>query len=562
MSKVQAGNTLISQYVPPFVVDGSFRDDDILIWKSGLNAFVNTSLSALGIGSDSETANIIYVSKSGRDFNNGRSLTSSVLTIKRGLEVLKEFIEEQGGGRTEPGSPVAVLKIFPGIYVENGDLEIPPNCGVVSDGGQYTTEVHASPGNEEKNMFLVDSGSYVQGFTFRNQRVDDFEDPSGGFAIAFKPGARIIRSPYIRDCGQVSNYDGQQITAPLDPENANPLVGRGGGVLLADRAILDVNSIFPYMLAFGATPRSPNGLGYVAKNGAGINGISSISIFQRAAFYALNGGQITLNNSGTQFGDISMRAKGFIPVVEAVSVDEQILIPTGDETASAVIRNAPIIDGMWEDLLQNYPDANPNIPGTGWTEKQEFQTRRDAANLIAALGLDVLAGTQVASQSFALGFFTYDAQLAFPQIQIPAFFHTWDYIVTQLGIRLGVNSAATIMIEGLIAMMKQTVQSPNRLNFGSLIESLGHQFNNAGSGVNQNALPLNFRRPGSNRPVPFSVLQEGGGRVRWSGADEINNQYFAGGTKINGITGKFEGRPFDISVRQIARRLANSRGNF
>lgn len=562
MSKVQAGNTQLSQYVPSFVIDGSFRDGDVLIWKQGLNAFVNASLEETIAGEAKETENIVYVTKGGRDFNDGRSLGTSVLTIKRGLEILKQVVEEQGGGTAVPGSPVAVLKVFPGIYEEDGDLEVPINCGVVSDGGQYTTEVHATPGNEEKNMFLVNSGSYVQGFTFRNQRVDDFEDPSGGFAIAFKPGARIIRSPYIRDSGQVSNYDGAQITAPLDPENANPLVGRGGGVLLADRAILDPNSIFPYMLAFGATPRSPNGLGYVAKNGAGINGISSISIFQRAAFYALNGGQITLNNSGTQFGDISMRSKGFIPVVEAVSVDDQVIIPNGDEAAAEVIRNANIIDGMWQDLIQNYPDANPDVPGSGWTEEQEFLTRRDAGNLLAALRLDVLAGTQVGSQSFALGFFTYDAQLVFPSNQIPAFFHTWDYIKTQLGLLLGVNSAATIMIEALIDMIKQTVQSPTRLNFGSLIESLGHQFNNAGAGVNQNALPLNFRRPGSNRPVPFSVLQEDGGRVRWSGADELNNQYFAGGTRINGITGKFEGRPFDISVRQIARRLANSRGSF
>jgi hypothetical protein len=217
---------------------------------------------------------------------------------------------------------------------------------------------------------------------------------------------------------------------------------------------------------------------------------------------------------------------------------------------------------MWEDLLQAYPDANPDVPGSGWTAEQEFFTRRDAANLIAALRLDVLAGSQVGAQSFALGFFTFNAQLVVPANQIPAFFHTWDYIKTQLGLLLGVNSAATIMIEALIDMIKLTVQSPRILNFGSLIESLGHQFNNAGAGVNKNALPLNFRRPGSNRPVPFSVLQEGGGRVRWSGADELNNQYFAGGTKINGITGKFEGRPFDISVRQIARRLANSRGSF
>jgi hypothetical protein len=99
-----------------------------------------------------------------------------------------------------------------------------------------------------------------------------------------------------------------------------------------------------------------------------------------------------------------------------------------------------------------------------------------------------------------------------------------------------------------------------KIRFGSLIESLAHQFNNAGAGVNSNALPLNIGKPGQNRSVPFTVLRQNNGRVRWSGADEQNNQYFAGGTRINGITGKLEGRPFTSGVRQIARRIANSRG--
>lgn len=127
---------------------------------------------------------------------------------------------------------------------------------------------------------------------------------------------------------------------------------------------------------------------------------------------------------------------------------------------------------------------------------------------------------------------------------------------------LGPGSDEAIMISALIDMIESTTINPTIIVFGSIVESLAHQFNNAGAGVNRNALPLNFRRPGFNRTVPFTVVQTNGGRVRWSGADELNNQYFAGGTKINGITGKFEGRPFNISVRQIARRLANSRGSF
>lgn len=576
MSRIQGGNTLLSQYVPPFVINDKFRAGDILVWDAGKRAFLNRPFDLSAFTEEKETGNIVYVTQQGNDGNSGLNLFSPVRTIARGLEILGD-----------PSFPKpAVLSVYPGVYEEQGDLVVPPNCGVVSAGGQYVTEVHAAPGFEERNMFLVNSGSYVQGFTFRNQRLDSFEEPSAGFAIAFNPGAFIVRSPYIRDIAQVSNYFNRQVAPPLDPANANPLVGRGGGVLLADRAVLNSNSIFPYMLAFGATPRSNNGIGYCARNGAGINGISSLTIFQRISFYALDGGQITLNNSGTQFGDISMRSRGNIPVVSPRFTSSDNLV-ANEAAADAVLASANtpesdpnnIINRMWRDLLENYPDAVPGS-GQGWNAQEEFFTRRDAANLLLSLSFDLRAGTQMAMQSFALGLFEYNEDstgsrtLAFPVFRLsvfPAFVHTWRFLENELASLLGPGSLEAEMVsvllnEVLIGTLNPnpalTEVNPDIVNFGSLIESLGHQFNNSGAGVNQNALPLNFRRPGFNRPVPFSVLEELGGRVRWSGADELNNQYFAGGTRINGLNGRFEGRPFNISVRQIARRLANSRGSF
>jgi hypothetical protein len=194
----------------------------------------------------------------------------------------------------------------------------------------------------------------------------------------------------------------------------------------------------------------------------------------------------------------------------------------------------------------------------------EDLAKRDARNLLTALSFDLTGGTQMVTQSFTLGLFNgIDAQLVYPAEQTPAFVYCWEYLRDALEPVVGSGTPAydtvvRLINDGLI----ETVSNPTRIEFSSLIESLGHQFNNAGAGVNRNALPLNFRQPGFNRPVPFSVLQTEGGRVRWSGADELNNQYFAGGTRINGQTGKFEGRPFNISVRQIARRIANARGFF
>lgn len=452
-------------------------------------------------------------------------------------------------------NPVSI-SVLPGVHKTNGNLALPDNCSIVSTNGQYATTIEMNEGYEEENGILVGSGCYVQGFAFTNMRVDDLDNPTKGFAVAFRPGALILRSPYIRDISQISNYRREAIAAPLDPANGNPLVGNGGGVLLADRAVLNQNSIFPYMLAFGATPRSPNGIGYVAKNGAGINGISSISIFQRTAFYALSGGQITLNNSGTQFGDISMRAKGTTPVVDPYETDTTNLIVSTDLADWIEDNFDMIINDMWNFLVLAGYEVN------------EVFTRRDARNWLQSIANDFRSGQQTGTRNFSAGLFDYKGDLVFDPNEISgtggtlleAFTDSYDrmrdYIVTVYG----TNTQETTMLDELVVTITiDTISNPRRLDFGSLIESLGHQFNLAGAGVNKNALPLNFRRVGKPLAASGSVLQEQGGRVRWSGADELNNTYFTKGLRVNGRTGRLEGRPFTSSVRRLARRAANSR---
>jgi hypothetical protein len=821
-------------------------------------------------------------------------------------------LEAAFGAANAVGTPVSIT-VLPGTYYTNGNLALPDNSSIIGSNGQYSTNVVMNDGSETNNCILVGSGGYVQGLAFNNLQVDNFDNPTGGFAVAFRPGALILRSPYIRDVSQISNYRRQNIAAPLNPRNSlgtladlggddfpNPLVGRGGGVLLADRAVLNQNSIFPYMLAFGATPRSPNGLGYVAKNGAGINGIGSITIFQRCAFYALNGGQITLNNSGTQFGDISMHARGSTPIVNpyevsntnlliegevladsirdnsnniidymwsaleddlgyqgydsvkckrdvgyildgvqrdlalatnywavtsgiayrrsvsSVVIDEQLTETVGaidflKTSVATLLSDAPsitrtnasftetidilengianadtvtftdtgvtnytnarlqlqnnkaliqtnlidwitdtfpslvydedlcirdsgfILDGLMHDLnyggnlatrvnaeayflgstsqlpegqrlptaaaidylgnlcaqaiLKTLPDQNASAtagsqeeanrvvqltgiisnvivkntlgvlpiatnPDYNWvasnfiTSKDLIETnrssltssviafindtydfidenftRRDAGNLLSSLAFDFQSGGQTSMRNFVAGFFDFKGDHVFRVFKstvagliykgsvasigdLPAtgntindayivytastniyagniyywdgsawilagandnsimdsFIYAYDKIKEYIEDNLSITTQELDMLDALLNdVLKATLQNPTRLNFGSLIESIGHQFNLAGAGVNKNALPLNFRRVGQPRSAVGSVLQENGGRVRFSGADELNNQYFARGLKVNGRTGRLEGRPFTSSVRRLARRAANSR---
>ena len=315
----------------------------------------------------------------------------------------------------------ASISVIPGDHYTNGDLALPDDCSVVSTNGQYATNIYMNPGYEGKNAFLVGSGCYVQGFAFRNQAIDNLDNPTGGFGVAFRPGATIKRSPYVRDCSQISNYRRETVAAPLNPRNSlgtlddlggddfpNPLVGRGGGMILVDRAVLNQDTIFPYILAFGATPRSPNGIGYCAKNGAGINGIGSITIFQRCSFYALNGGQITLNNSGTQFGDISMRSNGSTNVVDPYQTADTNLVENEQLADYIFSKSAEIADDTW-----NY------LTVTEGFESYDFaKCRRDVGIILDGVANDIELGTNYWAVLNGLSYIRQSASLVI-QAQLP-----------------------------------------------------------------------------------------------------------------------------------------------
>ena len=358
---------------------------------------------------------------SGDDTNPG-TMMQPVRTLERAFELC---LEKAGGELNRNAINNAVhISVGPGTYYTKANLMLPDDCSCTSTAGQYATVIEMLPGYENNNGILVGSGGYVQGFGYQNFKVDNFDFPEGGFAIAYRPGAKLLRSPYLRDSTQLSNFLRQDVEPPLNPYNSkgtladlgqtfvlsgvtgnssdpllslwniddevvfssgaigflswddkldakkgvvpgdvnssstirvrnlkngqgfavgdtitsesggtatiasigiddfpNRAVGRGGGCVLADRRVLDTDSLYTYVLCFGFTPRTQNGLGYVARDGAGVNGIGSLSIFVRCAFYALNGGQMTLNNSGTQFGDISMRAKGTTTVLRNLKIN-------------------------------------------------------------------------------------------------------------------------------------------------------------------------------------------------------------------------------------------------
>ena len=442
---------------------------------------------------------------SGDDANPG-TMMQPVRTLERAFELC---LEKAGGELNRNAINNAVhISVGPGTYYTKGNLMLPDDCSCTSTAGQYATVIEMLPGYENNNGILVGSGGYVQGFGYQNFKVDNFDYPEGGFAIAYRPGAKLLRSPYLRDSTQLSNFLRQDVEPPLNPYNTkgtladlgqtfvldtnitgnvadpaftlwklddeirfssggigfmswddsldalkgiapgdvntsrtirvrnlkngqgfkvgdtvtsesggtgvvqsigiddfpNRAVGRGGGCVLADRRVLDTDSLYTYVLCFGFTPRTQNGLGYVARDGAGVNGIGSLSIFVRCAFYALNGGQMTLNNSGTQFGDISMRAKG----------TTQFFAPKS--TAASIIGNtafADTLDAAADDIIDDvvvYLTANSANGGLGYKAYDSDKCERDSGLVLDGAGYDVALDTNYWGR---LGGITYRSPISY-----------------------------------------------------------------------------------------------------------------------------------------------------
>jgi len=414
----------------------------------------------------------VHVEASSGDDRNPGTVLQPVKTLERAAELA---LEKAGGvySRNDVNNAVHI-SCGPGTYYTKGGIALPDDCSMTSTSGQYATVIEALPGYEFNNAILVGSGCYVQGFSYTNWKVDNFDYPEGGFAIAYRPGAKLRRSPYIRDSSQLSNFLRADVEPPLQPFNSkgtladlgreifmepghagdfvegdevnfgsgargviswdqdvatddriyvrnlkgeinvgdtiitesggtgniltigiddfpNPLVGRGGGCVLVDRRALDPDSLYTYILTFGFTPRTQNGIGYVARDGAGVNGIGSLSIFTRCAFYALNGGQVTLNNSGTQFGDISMRAKGTTTFYAPRDATSTISENAGGNTVfgDTILSNANnIIDDM-----VNYLTSNTASGGLGYQGYDAQKCYRDSGIIIDKLGQDIQTGS-------------------------------------------------------------------------------------------------------------------------------------------------------------------------
>ena len=487
--------------------------------------------------SSNPVENVIYVQKNGSDANtvSGNTWDTAYLTIEKALE---KAWERDGA--------ITLIDIGPGDYTTQGSLDVPDNC--IIRGVHRSVIIKPETGFEERNVFRLGSGCFVEGLLFEGWRLDSLDNPTVGFAFCFRPGALITRAPYVHKIAVRTNPYWDVVAPPLDRENGNPLVGRGAGVVLADGAVCSPYSIYPNIMTWSATPVSHNGIGYVAKNGALINAVNAVSLWAHKHFLALSGGQIILSSCSTRFGDYTMVSSGTRNIILPTELPSNSLSIQSAAATAVINAKIAIIDNMWNNLVsEGYT--------VGWTSHDEELTRRDAETLIQSIIWVLQTANQKPMLDFAKGLFGPSGNKVYDLSKESAFIHSFEFIRDSIVNLSGVNTQGDTIVSNLIAALIETLENTVFVSQPSTITAIGHTWTAIMAGVALTKIP-----PARNiTSIEESILELNNGVVIASGQDDQGSALFIGGMKIDADTGELTGPPFEQSVNRIATRTAIAR---
>jgi hypothetical protein len=494
--------------------------------------------------------NVYFVQKSGIDTNDGVSWDTAFATIEKALEVVAARNNE-----------LTLIDIGPGEYVTQGHLDMPDNC--IIRAVHRSVVIKPEAGYEERNVFRMGSGCFLEGPIFEGWRLDSLDNPTAGFAVSFRPGAVIRRAPYAHKIAVRTVPYWDNVPPPLDRDNGNPLVGRGAGVVLADGLVCSPYSIYPNIMTWGATPVTHNGIGYVAKNGAMINAVNAISIWCHKHFLAQSGGQILLSSCATQFGDFTLVAEGnrniAIPTeLEDLSppVNINTFTPSPADANTIIQARSTIIDDLWDELVFQGYAGNTEVSNTAVLDLGEDQeyTRRDANTFIQVVSWIIETGDETPAIDFAKGFFDPQANLVFTSDKLDSFIFSFEYMRDEIN-ALGIGAPSQAIVTGIVDALTDTLQNPVTRSEPSVITAIGHTWTAIMSGVALTKIPP----AGNETTIQESILELSGGVVIASGQDDQGSALFIGGMEINADTGELSGPPFEKAVNRIATRTAIAR---
>ena len=262
---------------------------------------------------------------------------SPLRSIKRAITLINASSSGDG----------TLVVVEPGVYQEALPLRIEKNNVSIVGKSLRSCFIHPTVATENNNMWEVDSGTYISGFTMlglkvptsdqgsRNNSIDNdstYGLPSNQpFAVSFRSGNPVIlKSPYIQNCTHFSDAhfdnanfdpntfpstDSQTYSAVAGDETSAPC----GGGLLVDGSVPAQSSPIRSMVVDAFTQITLDGPGILVTNNGYAQLVSFFGTFCHYHAKAKNGGQINLSNCVTDFGRYGLIAEGKSPTAIATA---------------------------------------------------------------------------------------------------------------------------------------------------------------------------------------------------------------------------------------------------
>jgi len=321
-----------------------------------------------------------------------------------------------------------------------------------------------------------------------------------------------------------------------------------------------------------------NGIGICLRGRGYAQLVSFFTNFNRYGVYAKDGGQASLLNSNTTFGDYGLYSSG-----------SRILInPNLSNISQSVDVAGSLLIRSNKDNIRNYMFSKLQVSGSYNTtylpSGSNYQsTSTDSGLLIDCLTDDLLGSGSVRISQFTSGLFkaqdtspgkiytlpppsgstfTKGAITIIPLISnssgslagdfILSYQYIREYIVndpqslfttlTPAG-RTKVSQSISTLIDTVQRVVIDNAGADLYEEFGSLITATSQDFSYVGSGVNFLALPNNQGGVGQAK-VENRIIQVSGGRVFFTGGDELGDFNVGTDFVIKQATGTIEGRTF------------------
>jgi hypothetical protein len=276
-------------------------------------------------------ANIIYVSVNGDDRLDGFTMANAIANIHVALGRANAYM---------------TVHVFPGKYtLFNNPVTIPKKVSMIGN-DLRTTDI--LPQNETADMFYMNNGAYVNGFTFRGHRAVNPADVKNASAVfSYNPdgsAGNITTSPYIQNCSSITTT--------------------GTGVRVDGAYVGGLKS----MVLDAFTQFNEGGIGIYLLNQGYMQLVSLFTICCEYSVLAEKGGFASITNSNTSFGRFGLYADGVGPVNYRGTVTRQI-------SSRSVEMN-----------LTKVPNINDRIIMANYNQEKCF---RDTGLIVDALAFDL-----------------------------------------------------------------------------------------------------------------------------------------------------------------------------